>query len=89
VTLDEAHCISEWDSFQPKYSEIGHLHWILPLHVPFHCASATMPPHILQDVKHKLRIEFNAVLIHRTINRPNIFYQVNEMIYPVSTRWDL
>ncbi|EGO30354.1 hypothetical protein SERLADRAFT_404560 [Serpula lacrymans var. lacrymans S7.9] len=48
-----------------------------------------MPPHILQDVKHKLRIEFNAVLIHRTINRPNIFYQVNEMIYPVSTRWDL
>ncbi|EGO02503.1 hypothetical protein SERLA73DRAFT_47956, partial [Serpula lacrymans var. lacrymans S7.3] len=33
VTLDEAHCISEWgNTFQPDYSKIGHLHWILPLY---------------------------------------------------------
>ncbi|KAG1894505.1 uncharacterized protein F5891DRAFT_1130927 [Suillus fuscotomentosus] len=61
ITLDKSHCISEWgDSFRPEYGDIGNLRWILPAHIPFHITSATMPPHILQDVKKKLQIRCDA-----------------------------
>ncbi|KAG1852821.1 hypothetical protein DFJ58DRAFT_661056, partial [Suillus subalutaceus] len=62
ITLDEPHRISEWgDSFCPEYGDIGNLRWILPAHIP-----ATMPPHILQDVKRKLQIQSDAVKIIRS-----------------------
>jgi superfamily II DNA helicase RecQ len=90
ITFDESHCISEWgDSFRPEYGDIGNLRWILPAHIPFHITSATMPPHILQDVKRKLQIRSDAVEIIHSNDRPNIYLRVEEMKYPVNTKWDL
>ncbi|EGN91943.1 hypothetical protein SERLA73DRAFT_66595, partial [Serpula lacrymans var. lacrymans S7.3] len=75
VTLDKSHCISKWgNSLRPEYGEIGYTCWLLPLHISFHCALATIPPHILDDVKDKLHTCSNMVKVHCTNDRPNIYY---------------
>ncbi|KAG2144045.1 P-loop containing nucleoside triphosphate hydrolase protein [Suillus cothurnatus] len=90
ITFDESHCISKWgDSFHPEYGDIGNLRWILPAHIPFHITSATMPPHILEDVKRKLQIRSDAIEIICSNDRPNIYLRVEEMKYPINTKWDL
>jgi superfamily II DNA helicase RecQ len=91
ITIDEGHCVSEWgDGFRPLYNELGILRWLLPSHVTFHVASATMPPHILSDVQTKLRINVNRVVkIQRSNDRPNIQLMVVPMLYPKNCFHDL
>ncbi|EGN96635.1 hypothetical protein SERLA73DRAFT_154130 [Serpula lacrymans var. lacrymans S7.3] len=91
VTIDEGHCISEWgDGFRPEYNELGVLRWLLPPHVTFHIASATMPPHILQDIQMKLRIEkSNMVKVALSNDRPNIHLVVEEMQHSAKAMYDL
>lgn len=91
VTFDEGHCISEWGKdFRPLYSQLGDLRWFLPDHAALHVVSATMPPHILADVKTKLRTRpYNFVKIIRSNDRPNINLIVTEMKFPRNSMHDL
>ena len=53
--VDEAHCISQWgDLFRKKYADLWKLRSFVPDYVPILATSATMPPHILNDIWLKL-----------------------------------
>ena len=61
VNIDEAHCINIWGgSFRPDYSELGILRGRIPKNVPFLLASATLPEHILDDIRLKLQLPKNV-----------------------------
>lgn len=50
-------CISLWGgSFRPDYAGLGVLRGRFPSNVPVVVASATLPEHILDDIKRKLRL---------------------------------
>ncbi|KAH7919783.1 P-loop containing nucleoside triphosphate hydrolase protein, partial [Leucogyrophana mollusca] len=91
VTLDEGHCVSEWgDSFRAEYGELGKLRWLLPSHVTFHVASATMPPYILRDVQGTLQMQGSKVVkIIRTNDRPNIHIIVEKLESSLKSMKDL
>ncbi|KAG2155338.1 uncharacterized protein EDB93DRAFT_1080336, partial [Suillus bovinus] len=57
VCIDEVHCISLWGgSFHPDYAKLGVLSARVPTNVPFVLASATLPEHILDDIRECLQI---------------------------------
>ena len=57
VNIDEAHCINIWGgSFRPDYADLGILRGRIPKNVPFLLASATLPDHVLDDIRLKLRL---------------------------------
>lgn len=92
ITFDEGHCISQWggDDFRPEYKKTQMLRWLLPDHVRFHIASATMPPLILDDVRTILGICEDTIEYVRLSNdRPNIHFMVAEMQYSVKSMHDL
>ncbi|KIK77048.1 hypothetical protein PAXRUDRAFT_779201 [Paxillus rubicundulus Ve08.2h10] len=91
ITFDEGHCISEWgDDFRPLYGQLGNLRWFLPNHTAFHVISATMPPHIISDVKTKLHMRpYNLAKIIRSNDHPNINLIVEEMKFPRNSMYDL
>jgi superfamily II DNA helicase RecQ len=72
--VDEAHCISQWgDMFRKKYAELGKLRSFVPNTVPILATSATMPPHILEDVQQKLCLsQSRTYTVNLGNNRPNI-----------------
>ncbi|PCH45073.1 hypothetical protein WOLCODRAFT_77371, partial [Wolfiporia cocos MD-104 SS10] len=74
VAINEAHCASHWgENFRKKYAELHKLHAFVPCHVPFLATSATLPPHILNDVMQKLCIRpQNTYFVNRGNDRPNI-----------------
>ncbi|KIJ09295.1 hypothetical protein PAXINDRAFT_17613 [Paxillus involutus ATCC 200175] len=91
ITIDEGHCISEWGKeFRPEYSQLGRLRWILPPHIPFHIASATMPPRILKDVTTTLNMQRETVSrIQLSNDHPNIQLLVVEMLDSTKSVHDL
>ncbi|KAG6370697.1 P-loop containing nucleoside triphosphate hydrolase protein [Boletus reticuloceps] len=73
VVIDEAHCVSTWGEFHPKYRELGRLRYIMP-DIPLLVASATLSPEALWDVTRLLHL-WNGnrlVTIHHSTDRPNI-----------------
>jgi len=61
VIIDEAHCISLWGgSFHPDYAKLGLLRGRFPKHIPFVVASATLPDHILDNIRVKLGLSPNV-----------------------------
>lgn len=91
ITFNEGHCISQWgDDFHPEYGQLGILPWLIPLHVPFHVISATMPSLILSDVQAKLQMRTKkTTIIRRSNDRPNIYFTVEEMKYSAKSMLDL
>jgi superfamily II DNA helicase RecQ len=81
IIIDEAHCVSQWgESFQKKFAELGKLRSYVPSHVPFFATSATLPPHILEDVKSKLCFSPTTIFIINLGNeRANITPMVCRM----------
>jgi hypothetical protein len=56
--VDEAHCITQWGKkFRKDYGSIETIRCMLPKCTVFVAQSATMPPHILDDVRSVLCIE--------------------------------
>lgn len=93
VTFDECHCISQWggDDFRPEYRQVGLLKWLLPSHVRYHVASATMPQLILEDVRDKV-LELpagNTEYVRLSNDRPNIHYMVTEMKFTPKSMEDI
>ncbi|KAG1882049.1 P-loop containing nucleoside triphosphate hydrolase protein, partial [Suillus tomentosus] len=90
VCVDEAHCISLWGgSFRPDYAELGTLHARVPTNVPFVLASATLPEHILDDIRERLQISKDFHHIQLTNARPNIALSVRVMKFADESKADL
>lgn len=87
---DESHCISTWGDFRLAYGEAARLQYMIPKHIRFHLASATLPPVVLSDVMRILDIEEgSAIVIQRSNDRPNIHIVVRKIRYTLSSFQDL
>lgn len=90
VVIDEAHCISLWGgSFRLDYANLGLLRGRVPKHVPFIVASTTLPDHILDDIRAKLKLSANARMIRMTNARPNVALSCRAIKHAEKSKADL
>ncbi|MCR5763158.1 MAG: DNA helicase RecQ [Treponema sp.] len=81
ITIDEAHCISEWGhDFRPDYMEIASVREQFPQAVCL-ALTATATKAVRDDIIMQLKMENPAVLI-ASFNRPNLFLEVKMKANP-------
>lgn len=75
LTIDEAHCISQWGyDFRPSYLRIGEIRRLFP-HVPVLALTATATPPVVSDIQQ--RLGFKAENVFRmSFERKNLAYVV-------------
>ena len=78
VTVDEAHCISQWGyDFRPSYLNIARLREILP-NTKFLALTATATPKVANDIQDKLRFARKNTL-KMSFERENLNYLVRHV----------
>jgi len=61
----------------------------IPRHVPLIVASATLPDHILDDIRTKLQLSANAKMVRMTNSRPNVALSCRAMKHSQESFADL
>ncbi|KAI9457456.1 P-loop containing nucleoside triphosphate hydrolase protein [Lactarius psammicola] len=81
---------NQWSGdFQPDYANVGRLRWMVPPHVAFYAASATMLHYVLLHVKAILQMCSDTREIRLSNNRPNIHLVTLEMLDPLNSCHDI
>lgn len=76
ITVDEAHCISQWGhDFRPSYMQIARMRQVKP-DCPILALTATATPEVARDIQRVLQFrELNE--FRMSFRRPNLAYQVH------------
>ncbi len=78
ITVDEAHCISEWGhNFRPAYRHISELRTLLP-DIPILALTATATTTVINDIQDNLEFKEHN-LIQSSFVRENISYVVDKV----------
>ncbi len=78
VTVDEAHCISQWGyDFRPSYLKIAELREQIP-DIPFLALTATATGKVIDDIQEKLQFRKKNVL-RAGFQRKNLVYTVKHV----------
>ena len=76
ITVDEAHCISQWGyDFRPAYLKIAEIRQMLP-EVPILALTATATPEVVNDIRLKLRFREGGQTFRMSFERKNLAYIV-------------
>lgn len=78
ITVDEAHCISQWGyDFRPSYLQIAQIRKLVP-DVPVLALTATATPQVVDDIQERLKVQkdqsFNVFKM--SFERKNLAYVV-------------
>jgi len=76
VSVDEAHCISEWGhDFRPEYRKIRQVINGIGDNIPIIALTATATPKVQFDIRKNLQM-VDATLFKSSFNRSNLYYEV-------------
>lgn len=76
ITVDEAHCISQWGyDFRPSYLQIKELRRLIP-DTPVLALTATATIDVVDDIRHQLLFPPEAPTHRMSFARPNLDYRV-------------
>ena len=76
VSVDEAHCISEWGhDFRPEYRRIRVMVDSINKEIPVVALTATATPKVREDIVKNLRMEDENIYIS-SFNRDNLYYEI-------------
>lgn len=79
VTIDEAHCISQWGyDFRPSYLKLASLRDYISPKIPFLALTASATPPVVEDIMNKLAFKKKNVL-QTSFDRKNISYLVRKV----------
>jgi ATP-dependent DNA helicase RecQ len=77
LTVDEAHCISQWGyDFRPSYLQIAETRPLIPA-APVLAVTATATPQVAQDIMEKLHFR-EKNLLQKSFARKNLIYVVRQ-----------
>lgn len=79
ITVDEAHCISQWGyDFRPHYLRIADVRRILP-QVPVLALTATAPPRVVGDIQQRLQFRQDSQVFKMSFERKKLHYIVRQV----------
>ena len=77
ITVDEAHCISQWGyDFRPSYLQIADIRKLVP-NAPILALTATATPEVVDDIQDRLGFKEKNVF-RMSFERKNLAYVVRQ-----------
>lgn len=90
IAIDEAHVVWEWgQNFRTYYTQLVVLRNLIRHSVPWLACSATLDPQTLLMVQQYCGFDSGVCIQRCSIDRPDIFIAVRQIMHPVTTFRDL